>query len=146
SFFVAQALSGFRVYNGCRHFLFVYPFFMLTAAYPVALMLDLLNGRLPRAALISTVALCVASTTLEMYRLFPYGYSVYSSLVGRFAGADGAYEIATWRVAHRDALDLIAARVNPGDTVRIRFCASTLNLKAHPGFELVERMEDADYF
>ena len=81
-----------------------------------------------------------------MYRLFPYQYSFYNSLVGGFAGADGVYEIDTWRSAHREALDLIAAKVNPGDTVRIRSCASKLNLRPHPGFKLVERLEDADYF
>jgi len=146
SFFLMQALSGVRVYNGSRHFLFVYPFFMLVAAYPVALMLDTLKGRLARAALIGAVALCVASTIIEMYRLFPYQYSFYNSLVGGFAGADGVYEIDTWRTAHREAINLIAARVNPGEAVRIRSCASGLNLVGHPGFKLVQPMEDADYF
>ena len=145
-FFLAQPLSGVRVYNGCRHFLFVYPFFMLTAAYPVALLLDVMKGSLARLALIGAVALCLAGTTFEMYRLFPYQYSFYNSLVGGFAGADGVYEIDTWRSAHREALDIVAAGVRPGDTVRIRSCASKLNLKLHPGFKLVERNEDADYF
>ncbi len=146
SFFLAQALTGFRVDNGCRHFLFVYPFFMITAAYPVAIALDAIEFSLARLALIGAIALCIAGTTVEMYRLFPYQYSFYNSLVGGFAGADGVYDIDTWRSAHREALDLIAARVSPGDTVRIRSCASKLDFKMHRGFMLVERNEDADYF
>ena len=139
-------MSGLRVYNGSRHFLFVYPFFMLTAAYPVAVVLDRLKGRPARAALIGAIALCVASTSIEMYRLFPYQYSFYNALVGGFAGADGVYEIDTWRSAHREAVDLIASRITPGDTVRIRSCASKLNLKIHPGLTLSKGIEDADYF
>lgn len=145
-FFLIQALSGVRVYNGCRHFLFVYPFFMLTAAYPVAFALDILTGSLARIVLIGAVALCLAGTIVEMYRLFPYQYSFYNSLVGGFVGADGVYEIDTWRAAHREAIDLIAAKVKPGDTVRVRSCASKIDLKLHPGFKLVDRNEAADYF
>ena len=37
--FSLQVISGVRVANGCRHFLFIYPYFMFLAAYPVALML-----------------------------------------------------------------------------------------------------------
>ena len=146
SFFLAQALTGFRVYNGSRHFLFLYPFFMLTAAYPVALLLDVMKGSLARVALIGIIALCVAGTLFDMYRLFPYQYSFYNSLVGGFAGADGVYEIDSWRSAHREAIDLIAAKVDPGTIVRIRSCASKLNLRVYPNFKLVERNEDADYF
>jgi hypothetical protein len=144
--FFAQALSDFRVYDGARHFLFVYPFFMLIAAYPVALMLNMLKGKLARAAVIGSIALCVASTIIEMYRLFPYQYSFYNSLVGGFAGADGVYQIDTWRAADREAVDLIASRITPGDTVRIRSCGSKLNLKTHPGLILSKSNKDADYF
>jgi hypothetical protein len=146
SFFLAQALTGFRVHNGPRHFLFLYPFFMLTAAYPVALLIDNIKGSLARVAMIGIIALCVAGTLFDMYRLFPYQYSFYNSSVGGFAGADGVYEIDSWRSALREAIDLIAATVDSGATVRVRFCASKLNLKGHPNFKLVARNEDADYF
>ena len=145
SFFLAQALSGVRVYNGSRHFLFVYPYVMLTAAYPVALLLEAVKVRWVRLGLVGAIIVCVAGTAFEMYRLFPYQYSFYNSLVGGFPGADGTYEIDTWRVAHREALELIADRVRAGDTVRIRSCGSQLNLLLHRGFTAVDRKEDADY-
>jgi hypothetical protein len=88
SLLAAQALLGVRVYNGFRHFLFLYPFFVMTAAYPVALMFDAMKGGLARLALIGAIAVCVAGTMFDMYRLFPYQYSFYNSLVGGFAGGE----------------------------------------------------------
>ncbi len=146
SAFLAQALSGFRLNSGTRHFLFVYPFFMLTAAYPVAVLLETLRDAWPRRLLVGAIAFCLLSTAVEMYRLFPYQYSFYNSLAGGLTGADGVYEIDVWRTATREALGLVAAKVRPGDKVNIRFCASNLNLKGYQGLRYVERMEDADYF
>lgn len=145
SIFVAQALTGVYVYNGTRHLLFLYPFFMLTAAYPVALALDLTTQRMARVALVGVLSICIAGTIIEMYRLFPYQYSFYNSLVGGFAGADGVYEIDTWRSAHREAMNHIARRVKPGDTVHVYSCGSKLDYK-YLGFERAPNKEDADYF
>jgi hypothetical protein len=81
-----------------------------------------------------------------MYRLFPYQYSFYNSLVGGVVGADGVYEIDTWRSAHREAVELVASRIAPGETVRIRSCASSLNLSIAPGLIRSKSNEDADFF
>ena len=101
---------------------------------------------LGRVAVVGTLGICIAATVVEMYRLFPYQYSFYNALVGGIEGADGVYEIDTWREAHREAIEQIVPRVKPGETVRIFSCASKLNLLIHPGFELAKSKEDADYF
>jgi hypothetical protein len=145
SILAAQALSGIRIYDGFRHLLFLYPFFAVTAAYPVALMFDVMKGGLARLVLISAIVVCVAGVIFDMYRLFPYQYSFYNSLVGGFAGADGVFDIDPWRSAHREALDLIARRVKPGETVRIRSCGSKLDFRIHPGFTLAQCNQEADY-
>jgi Dolichyl-phosphate-mannose-protein mannosyltransferase len=143
--FAEQAITGARIYNGCRHFLFVYPFFMLFAAYPAALMLDAIKHQAIRVALIGAIGLCVSATILEMYRLFPYQYSFYNSLVGGFAGADGKFYIDVWRSANREALDQIES-LSPGeDKVRVFIPSTEINLWIHPRIERVTRQEDADY-
>jgi hypothetical protein len=144
--FAAQAVTGAVNYGGCRHFLFVYPFFAMLAAYPAALMLDTVKHQLTRLAFIGAIGLCVSATILEMYRLFPYQYSFYNSLVGGFAGADGKFHIDVWRSAEREALDQIEG-LSPGkDKVRVFSPGgSQLNFWVNPRLERVERNEDADY-
>ena len=145
SVLVAQAVTSARVYSGCRHILFLYPFFMLVAAYPVALLLDGTKSMLARVAVVGTLGLCIAATAVEMYRLFPYQYSFYNALVGGIEAADGFYEIDPWRSAHPEAIEQIVPRVEPGETVRIFSCASKLYVRIHPGFELAKSQDAADY-
>lgn len=143
--FSVSALAGARVDNGCRHFLFVYPFFMLVAAYPVSLLFDAARGSLMQLAVIGGVFICVSATAISMYRLFPYQYSFYNALVGGLQGADGFYELDTWRSAHREALDLIASKVAPGKTARVYSCVSKIDYRLHRNLKLASR-EEADYF
>lgn len=143
--FLAAGMAGARVGNGCRHFLFVYPFFMLVAAYPVSLLFDGASGRLVRLAVASAIAIYVAVTAITMYRLFPYQYSFYNSLVGGLQGADGVYELDTWRSAHREAMDLIASKIAPGKTARVYSCASKIDYHRHRHLKLASK-EEADYF
>src|SRR5262249_10797491 len=127
-----------------RHLLFIYPFFMILAAYPVSLSLNFLKGTLARLALIGVVSICIAGTIVEMYRLFPYQYSFYNSLVGVFNGPPSLTR-HQGRYAEREALDQIAAKINAGTVVRIYSCGSKLNIMSRPGFEPTNRQEDADY-
>jgi len=130
--------------KGGRHLLFIYPFFMILAAYPVSLTLNFLKGTLARLALIGVVSICIAGTIVEMYRLFPYQYSFYNSLVGGFKGPHSLTR-DQGRSAEREALDQIAAKINAGTVVRIYSCGSELNIMSRPGFEPTNRQEDADY-
>ncbi len=143
--FLGAAIGDARLYNGCRHFLFVYPFFMIVAAYPVSLLFEATKGKVARIALAGAIVVCMGATILEMYRLFPYQYSFYNSLVGGIAGADGVYELDTWRSAHREALNQLAAKIAPGQTVRVYSCGSKFDYRYHPNFKLATKAE-ADYF
>lgn len=144
--FVAQAVTGARIYGGCRHFLFIYPFFMLIAAYPAALMLDAVKPRVIRLAFFGVVGLCVATAVVEMHRLFPYQYSFYNALTGGFAGAEGTFQIEIWKSAEREALAQIEGLVPGNGTVRVYSPTGTpLNIWMFPRLKRVKRLEDADY-
>jgi hypothetical protein len=132
------------VYNGSRHFLFVYPFFMLVAAYPVSLLMDS-AARVARLALVGGVGLCITITTFQMYRLFPYQYSFYNALVGGIRGAEGTYHIDTWRTAQREALEQIASKGQPGSALRIFTCGPSMDFKMRPEFQRSEVLEESDY-
>ncbi len=143
-FSVAFAASEAVELKGGRHLLFVYPFFMMTAAYPVSLLFDVLKGDLARAAIVGALAVCSAGVIAEMYRLFPYQYSFYNVLSGGFAHAGPYAPRDQWRSAEREALDQLASRVTSGTPLRIYSCGSALNSMVH-GFVKTDRQEDADY-
>ena len=143
--FLFVTLSHNRVYDGCRHFLFVYPYFMIVAAYPVSALL-VFNSVSSRTVVSSAVALCVVGVVLEMYRLFPYQSSYYNSLVGGIEGADGVYEIDMWRSAHREALKVIASSLSPGETVRVYSCGARIDYLQLEAVVRAKTPEEANYF
>jgi Dolichyl-phosphate-mannose-protein mannosyltransferase len=143
-FLTYQAVTGARVYNGYRHFLFLLPFTMLIAAYPIGRLLD---SHLPWVARIATIAVAAVGTvaaTVSIYQLFPYQYSFYNMLVGGVPGADGRYYIDVWLSAEREALREIEEIADTNEVIRIHACGSRLNFADHPRFRRVE-LEDADY-
>ena len=142
--FLSVTVTHNRVYDGCRHFLFVYPYFMVLAAYPVSV-LFMLKSVAARTVVSSAVAICLVSVVLEMYRLFPYQSSFYNSLVGGIEGADGVYEIDVWRSAHREALKLISG-LSPGKTVRVYSCGARIDFLQSEGLLRAKTMDEADYF
>jgi Dolichyl-phosphate-mannose-protein mannosyltransferase len=143
-FFVYQAATGARVaFNGYRHFLFLLPFTMLIAAYPVG---RLMASHLPsRIAALTVAIVSTLVATASIYQLFPYQYSFYNMLVGGIPGADGRYEMDVWRSALREALREIEKLPHTTEVIRINTCGSSLNFAAHPSFRSVVQPEDADY-
>ncbi len=146
-FFLAyQAIADSRALNGYRHFIFLLPFMMLIAAYPIAHLLNSSGPSIVRIATLTVVLVAIFATLVSSYQLFPYQYSFYNALVGGVPGADGRYYIDLWKSALREALDKIEKLPDAGDSIRIYYsCGSTLNFVAHPRFKPVERIEDADY-
>ena len=141
-----QAISGVRAWNGYRHFIFLLPFMMLIAAYPIGLILTLHRSRVVRIATPIVVLIAMIPTLVSMYQLFPYQYSFYNILVGGVPGADGRYYIDVWRSALREALRKIADIPNSNDGIHIYYsCGSTLNFLEHPGFSPALDVENADY-
>jgi hypothetical protein len=145
-FFSYQALTGARVaFNGYRHFLFLLPFTMLIAAYPIGC---LLAPDLPWMTRIATFSLAIVGTfvaTVSIYQLFPYQYSFYNMLVGGVRGADGKYEIDVWQSALREALREVKKIAHDNEAIRIHTCGSRLNFAAYPNFKEVRELEDPNY-
>ncbi len=141
-----QAISGARALNGYRHFIFLLPFMMLIAAYPIGYLLTLHRSRGVRIATPAVVLIAMIPTLVSMYQLFPYQYSFYNILVGGVPGADGRYYIDVWRSALREALGKVEDIRDSNDVVGIYYsCGSDLNFADHPRFWPIGKPEDADY-
>ncbi len=144
TFFSYQAATRAQVYSGYRHFIFLLPFTSLIAAYPISLMTSRNLSPAVRAAALAIVAGGVIVSAVAMYRLFPYQYSFYNSLVGGIQGADGRYYVDVWRSAMREAFVKLDTSA-PSGTVRVFSCGSVLNYAGHPRFASVADAAQADY-
>lgn len=106
-------LTRTRVYNGWRHFYFVYGPMMALAAWGVS---RLLHKRVLAALLACCMAFGAAGIVME----HPYQYAYYQPLV-RLKGTD-YNELDYWNISIRDALTRLAAEtdgiitVEPGDS------------------------------
>src|SRR5262245_21961079 len=128
AFLIGQAAIGARVYDGYRHFLFLVPFAMTIAAYPIGCVMKAEISPVLRIAMLAVVTGSVTSVVASMYRLFPYQYSFYNVFVGGVPGADGRYSIEVWRSALREALRLIDEKLAPTkSSARIYSCGSSMN-------------------
>lgn len=95
-----QVALGSPLYNGTRHFLFVYPAMALLAGTGAVALMDALRLRVIGAA---GVAIAILSVVPAMVRLHPYQYVYYNALAGGLSGAAPDYDTEYWDTSHREA-------------------------------------------
>ena len=139
-----QSYPGVHVYNGYRHFLFLVPFLMLIAAYPVGLLLAQDRMWLRFASLV-VMGISMATTVVEMARLHPYEYSFFNSLVGGADGASGRFDLDSWRIAYREVLERLDEQIDGNAPITIASCGDPANLVDFPRIEPTD-WKTADYF
>jgi Dolichyl-phosphate-mannose-protein mannosyltransferase len=145
AFVLVQAITHSTVYNGARHFLFIIPFMMAAAAFPLA---AFVTGKWPAWARAGgAVALLgfIGASSFSMIKLFPYQYSSYNSLVGGIEGAQGRFYIDVWRSGHREALRLLANSTSPGNVYPVYSCGSLMNYVEYRQFRPVRDPHQAVY-
>jgi len=141
-----QAISDVRALNGYRHFIFLLPFMMLVAAYPIGCLFTWYHSQGARIATGAFVFLGIIPVLVSTYQLFPYQYSFYNAFVGSIQGADGKYYIDLWRSALREALRKLEDARHGSDVLTVYYsCGSVLNFADHPRFVAVQKVQDADY-
>lgn len=99
-------LTRTHVYNGWRHFYFVYGPMLALAAYGACRLWRRVRARRLWAALL---AVCVAVQGVGIVREHPYQYAYYQPFV-RVRGAN-FNELDYWNISVRDALERLAAEV-----------------------------------
>ena len=141
-----QAISDARALNGYRHFIFLVPFLMLIAAYPIGYVLTEYRAGVIRVGVVVLVSIAMLPSLISVYQLFPYQYTFYNSLVGGVRGANGRYYIDLWRSALREALRRIEDFDDAKGTIGVYgSCGSTFSFAEHPRFKPIEKPDDADY-
>ena len=92
------------IYNGWRHFYFLYAGFAVLAAWGLEWLLRRLKG-LNSAAIAGILALCMAADGVGILQNHPYQYTYYNFLAP--AGAEETMELDYWDVSTVNALRLL---------------------------------------
>ena len=110
-----------NLYDGMRHFLFIYPVFPVLAAWGWGLLLRSGSGLLKFGGAVA----CLALMALPLYRMWtwhPYQYVYFNELSGGIERAFSAYETDYWMTSmRRSAAWLIENEpaIKKGDTVYV---------------------------
>lgn len=95
---VCQIIVEGPAFDGCRHFLFVFPAIAILAGVGISASIGVL-ARLHRSTMIvwlAVVATCYTWTAGKLYHLHPYEYLYYNQLVGGLEGASRRFVTDYW--------------------------------------------------
>ena len=109
---VFAVLSNTKVYNGWRHFYFIYAPMCVFAGYAIYQISLLLSNKIVmRKVLACIVTLCFVGSGIGLFRWHPYQYTYYQP-IARYMNADGDFfELDYWNVSVRDALVQLASKI-----------------------------------
>jgi hypothetical protein len=110
-----------EIYDGVRHFLFLFPLFAILVAVGVSGIVSAAPPRF-RRVLAAGLGASLLLPLPAMVKLHPYQVAYFNSLVGGLPGAEGRYDTEYWLASHGEALDWINARAAErpaGSTVHV---------------------------
>jgi hypothetical protein len=121
---VLFALDRPPAYDGLRHFLFVFPGVALLAACGASSVVDLVQERRMRLAVIGIVALMLLTPVVDLFRLHPYQMTYFNQFAGGVGGAWQRYETDYWATSYREAMEWIQGRVGPRQSAVVLVAAN----------------------
>lgn len=93
------------LYDGMRHFLFIYPILVLAAAYGWFNLIRMIKPAAVRYAAIAGIVGLLALPTAWMFRSHPYQYVYFNEFFGGLEEAYGYYETDYWMTCMRNLSD-----------------------------------------
>ncbi len=156
---VCQVITEGPAFDGCRHFLFVFPPIAILAGVGLSASIGAL-ARLHRGTMIVWLAIVTTGYTWtagKMYHLHPYEYLYYNQLVGGLEGASRRFVTDYWVNIMPEALEELhdfLDRTEPAtaktNTYRVAVCGERVSYEeyARPNLQWL-RMHDwrlADFY
>ena len=103
---IAYAVYGdSTLYNGWRHFIFVYPSMAVLAAVGWSFLVDISNKKFMRIGVAVVFSALTINTLVWMVKYHPNEYVYFNELVGGYDGAYGEYELDTYGNGIRGAFE-----------------------------------------
>ena len=101
---IAIVILGSAVFNGTRHFIFVYPALALMATVGFALVLSRLRGqKIGRLSIFVAIAIAIVIPTINQLRLFPYNF-IYVNPIAAAGGVSNNWELDFQGVSAREVV------------------------------------------
>lgn len=116
--FLYDVIARPTIYNGWRHFYFLYGPMLALAAYGFKCMGDILgklNRPIYRRVGAGALGLCMALTGTQIALSHPNQYTYYNALVGMRADLGKYLELDYWNVSVLATLRKVVAQVSPGE-------------------------------
>ncbi len=91
------------LYNGWRHFIFIYPAMVSIALLGFYYISTLINKKIATYVVFGILTLSFVKPAIWSLKNHPYQYMYYNEIVGGVAGANGNYELDYWNQTPRAA-------------------------------------------
>ncbi len=111
-----QIIGRVPVFNNLRLFLFAIPPMLLVAGIGLEALFNQVTRPWLRGLLL---AVAIAPGIWGIFRLHPYEYTYFNSLVGGVSGAYGDYDLDYWCTSLKEATELVNQIAPRGDTVQV---------------------------
>lgn len=91
------------LYNGWRHFIFIYPSLMVIAMLGWTTLVQFINAQKVKVIVLSIIALTFIKPAIWSIANHPYQYMYFNEIAGGVKGAHGNYELDYWNQTPREA-------------------------------------------
>ena len=139
---VYAIFNGSSLYNGWRHFLFIYPLIVIFSVLGWSLLLSIARNRFIRFAIFCSLFILLGRMGYWMVKNHPNEYVYFNESVGGTKGAYGNYELDYYSNSCREAAEWIVANVPSNKHLLIGtnnepLTASYFTSKVNPNINIV---------
>jgi hypothetical protein len=125
----AALITKPALYDGLRHFLFVFP--LLAALAGIAISAFIAAKRVPstlRAGGLTIVLVTAAMTIVDAIELHPYEYAYFNRTFGGLVAAQGRFETDYWGASYKEGFEWVANDSRTSSTpLRVASCTPSSN-------------------
>lgn len=115
------------LYNGWRHFLFIYPLLIILAVWGWEKLIELLSSIKITKIIIPLLALILLiPAAIFQIKNHPYHYMYYNELVGGTKGANGNYEFDYWSQTPQEAMKWMKENIPEAKNRQVRFASNNI--------------------
>jgi 4-amino-4-deoxy-L-arabinose transferase-like glycosyltransferase len=138
---VAQIVFRSTLYNNFRQLLFITPPLFVLAGLGLQAVLERVGRRGWKGLVVAAV---LVPGVISIWRLHPYEYVYYNSLVGGVRGAAGRFEMDYWCTSYRQAIEYVNSVAPRGATVAVHWSPHLVSPYARPDLRVTGVKSEAE--
>ncbi len=108
---VYAVIKDSSLYDGMRHFLFVYPILAILSAWGFSMLIELIPSKIGKYVVGGALAILLALPTIFMVKNHPYQYVYFNEIFGGVDNAFGKYETDYWMTSMKGLSDWVIENI-----------------------------------